>query len=77
VGELVRRVEADELRGAQAERMLGYLTLGGKGLSPATQRRRRKELREHGLVLADPLGEEIAVDLAEGIEAAVDAWSRG
>lgn len=75
VDELRERVRTGTVKPAAAERMIGFLGLQGIGLSRATRARRRKELREHGLVLADPLSEPVSVDLAEGIEAAVEAWS--
>jgi hypothetical protein len=73
--ELVRRVEAGSMTGREAERLGGFLAVRGAGLSRATRTRRRSELRKHGLVLADPLSDPVSVDLAEGIEAAVEAWS--
>ncbi|MGA9634278.1 MAG: hypothetical protein WBQ41_03445 [Solirubrobacterales bacterium] len=73
--ELVRRVQTGELRGQAAERMSGFLLLRGTGLSAETKRRRRRELRAHGLVLADPFSDPIEVDLGEGVDAALEAWS--
>jgi hypothetical protein len=61
----------------EAERMLGFLLLQG---TPGAYRRttvwrRRRELRAHGLVLVDPIEDPIDVDLAAGVEAALEAWS--
>jgi hypothetical protein len=57
--------------------MLGFLLLQG---TPGAYRRttvwrRRRELRAHGLVLVDPIEDPIDVDLAAGVEAALEAWS--
>lgn len=63
----------------QAERLIGFLVLKGQKApryAPRTERRRMAELREHGLVLADPLTDPIEVDLADGIEEALAAWTR-
>lgn len=61
---------------AAAERLAGYLLLQDKlKQSPSTQRRRRRELREHGLVLVDPLEDPIDVDMGEALDAALAAWA--
>jgi hypothetical protein len=71
-------VDAGELSGAQAERLLGYLVaeehhLGGDWLSTATTYRRKSQVRDLGLVLADGVTEEVEVDLHGAIEAALEA----
>lgn len=59
-----------------AERLAGYLLLqGGQRVAPdRLGRRRRSELREHGLVVSEPMEDPIDVDLSEAISAALAAW---
>lgn len=64
------------LSAAKAARLLGYLIAGERmDLPDRTARRWRAELREFGLVLVDPLGDDIDVDLGESLTAALAAWS--
>jgi len=72
---LRERVRDGKMTAREAERLGGFLLVGGEGYSRPTRWRRRRELREHGLVLADPLTDPIEVDLAEGVEAALAAWA--
>ena len=73
------RVEGGELTHRQAERLLGFMCLHQagrrRGVPGRTLRRRRAELRDAGLVLADDFFEPVEVDLGETIEAALTAWS--
>jgi hypothetical protein len=72
------RVNSGAMTTRQAERLVGYLVLQnrtGAEYPARTSRRRRSELRKQGLVLADPLTDPIEVDLAEGLDAALAAWS--
>lgn len=79
--ELLRRladlVEAGEVSGYQAERLLGYLFAQENGvddwLSTATTYRRKAECRELGLVLADGVVDQVEVDLHDVLEAALEA----
>jgi hypothetical protein len=64
---------------AEAKRLAGYLALeagGGLRQSRATQYRDRAACRNHGLVLADGVLDEVEVDLGEVLERAMDseAW---
>lgn len=75
------RVERGEMRYQEAERVLGFLALHqagpARGLPGRTMRRRRSELRDRGLVLADDFFEPVEVNLGDTIEAALAAWSDG
>lgn len=58
-----------------AERLTGYLQVGPRiPLSESTHRRRRRELRELGLVLVDPMEDELHVDVGSAVEAAMASW---
>jgi hypothetical protein len=82
---VVAQALADEVRYgyrdlAEAERLAGALVLltGGAGDTykaerRATYYRRRAELREAGFVVVDDLAEAVEVDLAEVVEAALEA----
>lgn len=71
-------VQDGRLTTLQAEKLLGYLALQGRmPIHPRTRRRRRRELRRHGLVLVDPLEDPVDVDLGEALDAALAAWSNG
>lgn len=75
--ELAERVNSGEMHPRVAERLLGHLVLseaGGKRHSRSTIKRRRRELRDRGLVVADGFYEPVAVDLGEAFEAALSAW---
>lgn len=76
--ELRRRVADGEVAYRQAERLMGYLALQNSDairLSQPTSWRRRKELRELGLVLVNPMEDPIDVDLGAALDAALEAWS--
>lgn len=79
VEKIVQLVDEEELSAQRAEQLAGYLALRKHGVSqsPATSRRRRALLREHGLVEATGAIEEVEVDLHEVLEQALDgvAWS--
>ena len=75
--EVCERVNSGELARPAAERMLGYLVLeqvGARSMSPATMTRRRRELREGGMVLAEGIFEPVEVDLGETLEQVLEAW---
>lgn len=83
---LLVMVEAGELTAAQAERLAGHLFLGelsertGRPMvSEATRRRRRRGLRQAGVVLADGVLDEVEVDLHDVLERALDdsVWETG
>jgi hypothetical protein len=75
------QVAAGEMRHQRAERLLGFMLLHQagqrRGMPGRTLRRRRAELRDAGLVLADDFYEPVEVNLGETIEAALAAWSDG
>lgn len=73
---LAEKVHTGELTPRQAERFGGYLLLSGTrfGMPSRTRRRRRRELRDHGLVLANPLTDPVDVDLGEALDVALNAW---
>lgn len=75
---LIELADDGRITWLQAERLAGFLTMKSMGieLHPRTQRRRRRELREHGLVLVDPLEDPIDVDLGEALDAALAAWAK-
>lgn len=80
--ELNDRLAAGALSYREAERLAGFLLLDAGGAATGsrwTAQRRRRELREHGLVLADDFFEPVDVDLAPILEAALqtDAWGHG
>jgi hypothetical protein len=73
------KVAAGELTTRQAERIAGYLLVGqqaSRSYAPATRTRRRRELRQHGFVLANPLSDPLEVDLGAALDEALAAWSR-
>lgn len=81
-GKLRELVDADELSAAQAETLAGHLVMQAVGLpgqSGSTRRRRRAQLRRHGLVLADGVLQEVEVDLGQVLEACMDSevWGAG
>jgi hypothetical protein len=59
--------------------VLGFMALHQagcrRGLPGRTLRRRRRELRELGFVLADDFFEAVEVNLGDTIEAALAAWA--
>jgi hypothetical protein len=62
---------------AKGCRLLGFLVHGDRGMVPdRTARRWRAELRQLGLILADPMEDPLEVDVAAGVEAALEVWSR-
>lgn len=65
-----------EIKAGKAARLIGFLLLGYEHLPRRTRYRWQREAREAGLVLADPLNDPVEVDLGEGLEAALAAWSR-
>ncbi|MFL5845282.1 MAG: hypothetical protein ACJ762_11350, partial [Solirubrobacteraceae bacterium] len=80
-GKLLDLVEEGQITPAQAEKLAGHLLLAemaGKrqGVSRATRYRRRADIRELGLVLADGALQEVEVDLHEVLDAAMEspAW---
>jgi hypothetical protein len=78
VEKIVELVEEEELSVQRAEQLAGYLALrrGGVRHSRSTEMRRKRLLREHGLVEADGAIEEVEVDLHSVLEQALDgaAW---
>lgn len=74
------RVLAGDVTQRQAERMVGFMALhqaGGRSYSRRTMFRRRAELREMGLVLADDFFAPVEVNLGETFDAALAAWTDG
>ena len=76
VEKLRDQVARGEIKAGKAARLIGFLYLGYEHLPRSTRYRWQKEAREQGLVLADPLSDPVEVDLGEGLEAALAAWSR-
>ena len=80
--QLADRAEAGEITWAAAERAYGYLGLQQAGLDEAmprrTRRRRRAQVRELGLVLADGVLTEVEVNLHDVLEVVMEseAWGR-
>jgi hypothetical protein len=81
LGELV---EAGEITARQARTIAGHLVLEAGGLeeavAPVSSRYRYKaQARNHGLVLADGVLDEVEIDLGEVLETAMDegAWGVG
>jgi hypothetical protein len=76
--EVAARVVSGELRVTQAERLVGFAACEVAGLPypRRTYYRRKAELREQGLVVADAFFEPVEVDLGAVLEAALDveAW---
>jgi hypothetical protein len=75
--ELAARARAGELTHREMERMGGFILaeLGGGARSAypeRTYKRRRAELREHGLVVADDFFEPVEVDLSAVLERALE-----
>jgi hypothetical protein len=72
------RLSSGEITRSQAERMIGFLHLetAGATCERRTWYRRRRELRERGLVVADGFFERVEVDVASVLEAALEspAW---
>lgn len=76
-GRVHERILAGEIPRREAERLLGFMALhqaGDRGYPRRTMFRRRSELRERGLVLADDFFEPVEVNLGDTIEAALAAW---
>lgn len=71
------KMRVGEIDSQKAVRALGFLAFGFENLPPRTRYRWQKEVRELGLVLADPMSDPIEVDVVEGIEAALAAWEAG
>lgn len=72
------RIRSGEMTLREGERALGFLALhqaGERSYPTRTMMRRRAELRAAGLVVADEFYEPVDVDLAEGLDAALAAWS--
>jgi hypothetical protein len=75
--ELAERVNGGEMTHREAERLVGHLVLehaGAQRIPERTMQRRRRELRDRGLVLADDFFEPVSVDLGETFDAALCAW---
>jgi hypothetical protein len=75
--ELAERVNTGEMTSREGERLMGYVVLesaGAKRYPRSTQKRRRRELRDRGLVVADDFYEPVAVDLGETFEHVMQAW---
>jgi hypothetical protein len=76
--QLAALVQDGDLTATRAETLAGHLLLASVGLpvSARTRRRRRADLREHGLVLADGVLQEVEIDLGDVLEACMesDAW---
>jgi hypothetical protein len=75
--ELAERVNGGEMTSREAERLLGHLVLesaGARKYSRSTLKRRRRELRDRGLVVADGFYEPVEIDLGETLNAARAAW---
>lgn len=74
-GKLKEAVDAGEVSASAADRMAGFLLMEAVGLSRPgrTQRRKRREVQDLGLVLADGVLEEVEVSLEEVMEACLDA----
>lgn len=73
---LAKRLEDGDLTPAAAERMAGWLLFGRTGAyKRSTSYNRRRELRSHGLVLADVLAGTVEVDVGEALDAALAAWA--
>jgi hypothetical protein len=74
---LAAKVRAGDLTSRQAERFAGYLLLSGTrgSMSRTTRWRRRRELRQHGLVLTNPLNDPVDVDVGAAVDAALAAWT--
>jgi hypothetical protein len=69
-------VKDGSLSPSKGMRLVGYLVTGDRlELSRSTRYRWRAELREHGLVVADPSEDPIDVDLGQPLDAALAAWS--
>jgi hypothetical protein len=77
--EVADRIDRGEMRHQEAERLLGFMALHQagrrRGVPGRTLRRRRAELRAHGLVLADDFFEPVEVNLGDTLEAALAAWT--
>jgi hypothetical protein len=73
---VVEMVQAGAIKGTVAERLVGFLMTGGLGLTLRTRQRRIRELRDHGLVLLDPMRDPVSVDLGASLDEALGAWSR-
>lgn len=76
---VIELVETGDISAVKAQRMIGHLVLDGNDRDPrpeSTARRHRAECRDHGLVLADGVLDEVEVDLSEVLEQAMEseAW---
>ena len=73
-----KQLAAGDLSTAEAERMIGFLHLNtaGAAYERRTWFRRRRELRDHGFVVADGFFESVDVDLGAVLEEALEspAW---
>lgn len=80
-GKLKDAVESGAITAHAADRLAGFMVMEQVGLPrPArTRRRRRAEVVELGLVLADGVLEEVEIELEEVLEACLDAegWGIG
>lgn len=73
-------VETGEISPQAAQRMIGHVFLDGNDRDPrpeSTARRHRAECRDHGLVIADGVDDEVEVDLGEVLEQAMEAEAWG
>lgn len=78
---LVEAVAAGELTPAEADALgaeVFFSAVGGSGRHRSTRYRRQRRIRQLGLTLADGVLEEVEVDVAAVLEAALetDAWER-
>lgn len=68
-------VSEERLSPGAGARLLGFLVAGDRLDVPAsTARRWRAELRKLGLILADPMSDELDIDLGEALEVALASW---
>lgn len=80
IDQVIDLAEAGEISPQAAQRMIGHVFLDGNDRDPrpeSTARRHRGECRDHGLVLADGVDDEVDVDLGEVLEQAMDAEAWG
>ncbi len=76
---LAERVEAGDITAAQADDLAGFLVMEAVQLprSKSTRQRRRAQVRELGLVLADGVLQEVEVDLHDVLDQVMDGGTWG